>query len=170
MQKFLFIDPGNIESGVASVSNDGKIWANKVKNDDVFEIIDSQPFGETRFGIEMVASYGMPVGKTVFDTCVWIGRFFDYIKRKRGQEPDLILRQNIKLHTTHSNKANDAVIRQAMINRWGEPGTKKAPGATYGFSKDQWQALAGATFMFDRTKLDPSLYRTYSIYAETGTC
>ena len=37
----------------------------------------------------MIASYGMPVGKEVFDTCVWIGKFAEasgmkesYIYRK----------------------------------------------------------------------------------------
>lgn len=93
---------------------------------------------------EMIASYGMAVGANVFETCVWIGRFMQAwgpcTRIKRGE---------VKMYLCQSMRAKDANIRQALIDRFGEPGTKKAPGGTYGISKDVWSALAVAVTYWD---------------------
>lgn len=80
--------------------------------------------------IEMIASYGMPVGKEVFETCVWIGRFI----QAHSSKYRLVYRADVKMHLCHSMKANDATIRQALIDRFGAPGTKKNPGLLYGMN------------------------------------
>ena len=76
--------------------------------------------------IEMIASYGMPVGKEVFDTCVWIGRFKE-LAIMRNKEVEYIYRKDEKMNICHSMKAKDSNIRQALIDRFGEVGTKKNP-------------------------------------------
>lgn len=97
--------------------------------------------------IEMVASYGMPVGKEVFDTCVWIGRFTQQAD-EIGKEYKYIYRKDEKMNICNSMKAKDSNIRQALIDRFGEVGTKKNPGWFYGFKTDIWQAYAvGVTYL-----------------------
>lgn len=73
--------------------------------------------------IEMIASYGMPVGKEVFDTCVWIGRFVE----ASGMPTNYIYRKDEKMNICHSMRAKDSNIRQALIDRFGVVGTKKNP-------------------------------------------
>ena len=101
--------------------------------------------------IEMVASYGMPVGREVFDTCVWIGRFWESAP---GHDVTLIYRMEEKMTLCHDSKAKDSNIRQALIDRFAEfdkkngKGTKDHPDWFYGFSKDVWSAYAvGVTFL-----------------------
>lgn len=77
--------------------------------------------------IEMVASYGMPVGETVFETCVWIGRFIEHLNRFAIKDYFKIYRKDEKMNICHSMKAKDSNIRQALIDRFGEVGTKKNP-------------------------------------------
>lgn len=80
--------------------------------------------------IEMIASYGMPVGKEVFETCVWIGRFIEdmkYIPQDRITTTEYIYRKDEKMNLCHSMKAKDSNIRQALIDRFGVVGTKKNP-------------------------------------------
>ncbi|MCI8362245.1 MAG: hypothetical protein HFJ41_03805 [Clostridia bacterium] len=68
----------------------------------------------------------MAVGATVFDTCVWIGQF-----KQKAIENDItveyIYRKDEKMNICHSMKAKDSNIRQALIDRFGEVGTKKNP-------------------------------------------
>lgn len=97
-------------------------------------------------GIEMVASYGMPVGKDIFDTCVWIGRFQQELYNK-GWQVHLIYRRDVKLHHCGQARAKDNNIRQVLIDKYGEKGTKDNPGITYGLKADLWQAFALATYM-----------------------
>lgn len=74
----------------------------------------------------MIASYGMAVGKEVFETCVWIGRFIE-IARFKNIEVEYIYRKDEKMNLCNSMKAKDSNIRQALIDRFGEVGTKKNP-------------------------------------------
>ena len=76
--------------------------------------------------IEMIASYGMAVGKEVFDTCVWIGRFVE-LARLQNIGVEYIYRKDEKINICNSMKAKDSNIRQALIDRFGEVGTKKNP-------------------------------------------
>lgn len=52
-------------------------------------------------------------------------------------------------------KANDATVRQALVDRFapGQPnhgkGTKAAPGWFHGFRADVWQAYALAVYVAD---------------------
>lgn len=105
-------------------------------------------FDEIEFVIEMIASYGMPVGKEVFDTCVWIGRFIERILRFATDKIYYIYRKDEKMNICHSMKAKDSNIRQALIDRFGKVGTKKDQGWFYGFKADIWSAYAvGITYL-----------------------
>lgn len=108
----------------------------------------------TRVVIEMVASYGMAVGKEVFDTCVWVGRFQERCWRA-GYDAELVYRSAVKMHHCHTNRAKDGNIIQALVDRFasGEPnrgkGTKAQPGWFHGFAADVWQAYALAVYAAD---------------------
>lgn len=102
--------------------------------------------------IEMVASFGMPVGREVFDTCVWIGR---YIQAWPGPH-ELVYRKAVVTHLCGSARAKDANVRQALIDRYGPGkqaaiGTIKKQGPLYGITADCWSALAvGVTYADQR--------------------
>lgn len=143
----LSIDPGNISSAYCLINSKDYsiIEFALVDNEELLNIINKLNF--EYLAIEMVASYGMPVGATVFDTCVWIGRFIEAAIRK-GVNYTRIYRLEEKIEICHDTRAKDANIRQALIDRFGEIGTKKNPGWFYGFKKDIWQAYAvGVTYI-----------------------
>ena len=152
----LAIDPGNKESGYVVVDvYEGKIQKvlirEKAKNKDLPEWIKWDFPGITDVAIEMVASYGMPVGADVFDTCVWIGRFMQQVKTFiPDADMHRIYRKDEKITICGSMKAKDSNIRQALVDIYapGEDnygkGTKDNPGFFYGFKSDIWQAFAVA--------------------------
>jgi len=55
-----------------------------------------------------------------------------------------VYRKEVKIYLCGSMKAKDPNIRQALIDRLGDPGTKKNPGPTYGVKSHAWSALAVA--------------------------
>ena len=155
----LAIDPGPVESAYVLMDEDYKpIEFGKVDNESLRDIIshDIRERGMCdlhcigKVVIEMVASYGMAVGKEVFDTCVWIGRFYEI--SNLGLNPTLIYRKDVKLNLCGQTKAKDSNIRQALIDRFGVVGTKKNKGWFYGVSKDVWQAYALGTSYLDMLK------------------
>lgn len=153
----LAIDPGNTHSGYALIDPGTRrpIHVGKIPNEKVLEVIAKADY--TSLSIEMIASYGMAVGKEVFETCVWIGRFLQHHRHWGGEaEPTLVYRRDVKLHHCASAKAKDANIIQALIDRFapGEPnrgkGTKQNPGWFHGFAADIWQAYALAVLTADQ--------------------
>ena len=97
--------------------------------------------------IEKIASMGMPVGATTFETVFWTGIFAKTIGLGLYSR---IPRMEVKMHLCNSSRAKDSNIRQALIDRFGVPGTKKEPGLTYGLKKDLWQAFALAVTFYDQ--------------------
>ena len=145
------IDPGNEQSAYV-IWNGYKIIDKGIeKNEDLLYLLRISDI----MAIEMMASYGMPVGKTTFDTCLWIGRFCQkYLDRwnnvKFEDKIKLIYRKDVKMHFCHSIKGvKDTNIRQALIDRFGEPGTKKNKGLLYGVTKDIWSALSIGVYTYD---------------------
>ena len=93
--------------------------------------------------IEQVESYGMPVGRDVFETVRWAGRF----EEAAHPVPVVLLpRRTVKLHLTGSPRANDGNVRMALLDRFGgreaAVGRKAAPGPLHGIANDVWSALA----------------------------
>ena len=143
----LAIDPGTTQSAYVALGC-SHIWVSgKINNEDMLEVI--KDWRDYPLVIERISSYGQRVGKTVFETAEWVGRYIQHYIDVGGSPEDitLIYRNEVKKNICPKVKSNDKIIRRAMIERYGPPGTKKAPGRTYGVSKDMWQALAvGATY------------------------
>lgn len=148
----LSIDPGPIKSAYVVIEDDLKpIVFGKIDNQD---LLDSICFGDftkcTDIAIEMIASYGMAVGKEVFETCLWIGKFSEALRNNSNAEIKYIYRKDEKMHICGSMKAKDSNIRQALIDRFAKhdfkngKGTKSNPDWFYGFKSDIWAAYAVA--------------------------
>ena len=145
--RLLAVDPGPEKSAVAVLENGKYLSGYLLPNEEVLRgLMDTNI---RIIAIEMIASYGMPVGESVFNTCVWIGRFQQVF---HPLEVQLIIRKVVTLHICNSVRAKDSNIRTAMIDRYGEVGTKKNPGPLYGVKKDIWAALAVASTAYDLIK------------------
>lgn len=135
------IDPGPTQSGWV-LFGDGKVIDSGVSdNHDLLRWVQHGQKADM-LAIEMIASMGMAVGQSVFDTCRWVGRF-----QQAWHAPEtvkLVLRRDVKLQVCGDSRAKDANIRQALIDALGVPGTKKAPGPTHGVKSHAWSALAVA--------------------------
>lgn len=139
----LAIDPGPTDSGYALYHGGSVSGCGVLGNEHMLAVVESWGMADgNQCAIEMIASYGMAVGREVFETCVWIGRFQQMWRNPKAVR--LIYRKDVKLHLCGSPRAKDTNIRQALIDKLGAPGTKKAPGPTYGVKSHAWPALAVA--------------------------
>lgn len=169
--RLLAIDPGSTESAYVIIDQDTRrpLEFDKVPNywllNQLHGILHTDWIDlDAPVAIEMVASYGMPVGAEVFDTCVWIGRFVEAVGADvDGDRASLVKRQPVKLHHCHSPKATDATVKQALIDRfaYGQrnhgKGTKSEPGWFHGFHHDIWQAFALAVYAADKLDAEEAL-------------
>lgn len=148
--KVLALDPGDTYTGYCFIDRETlrPIRFGKEANHIVLLMVQLEAYNF--LVIERVASYGMAVGKHVFETCEWVGRFSQASTSPVGY----IYRQDEKLHICHDSRAKDANIRRALIDRFAikdqknGKGSKKDPDWFYQFYSDVWAAYAaGITYI-----------------------
>jgi hypothetical protein len=113
----LGLDPGPLETAYCMI--DDRYWiqsAGKAELKAVLRVLESEPPGAV--AIESIQSYGMAVGRSVFDTCYSIGRILQrcddlYIPWYLYPRPEYTRR------ICGVGKINDAVLRQALLLRFG---------------------------------------------------
>lgn len=143
----LAIDPGNTQSGWCLFDGQRVHDSGVLENEEMLAKVVTHR--DKLLAIEMIASYGMPVGREVFETCVWIGRF---VQAHRPNCWQLVYRKDVKMYLCGSMKAKDGNIRQAIIDLFpatgggkvAQIGTKSRPGPLYGVSSHAWAALGVA--------------------------
>lgn len=147
--RLLAIDPGPKSSGAVLWNLQHGCLDHvhpEIVNEDLIEMYRDSGL-VTNVAIEMIASYGMAVGASTFETCVWVGRFMETMGPSRV---DLIYRREVKMFMCGNAAAKDANIARAVRDRFPptgggmtpEVGTKGDPGPLYGVSKHAWPALA----------------------------
>jgi hypothetical protein len=134
------IDPGTTHSAFVQFHNGKIVDHGHLPNTEIRQVLIGREY--TRCAIEMIASYGMAVGASTFETCVWIGRFIEVSR----VDVELIFRKDIKLFLCGTMRAKDGNVRQALVDLLGDQGTKKNKGHTYGISSHKWAALAVAVY------------------------
>lgn len=152
----LGIDPGYEQS--AWVLYDGqKVVEHAIEPNDA--LLSRLTSGSWRAGeitavvLEQIESFGMAVGREVFETVFVTGRLYERA-RYRTRCVERMSRKMVKLHHCESNRATDSNIRVAIVDRFG--GTEKAigrkatAGPLYGIKSHEWAALALAVAWWDR--------------------
>lgn len=153
MSLILALDPGTLQTGWVLFDGERVHDCGVMPNPDMLHALITgcgMKGLPQHLAIEMIASYGMPVGREVFESCVWIGRFV-----QAWRDPDavrLIYRRDVKLHLCGTSKAKDPNVRQALIDLFPptgggavrQIGTKGQPGPLYGVSSHAWPALGVA--------------------------
>ena len=147
------IDPGPVESAYVVLDRDLRpIYFDKRANEIILELVTGNKYPANHFAIEAVASYGMAVGKEVFETVFWMGRFWERAWHKHKER---IYRKDEKMNLCGSMRAKDSNIRQALIDRFAQhdfkngKGTKKKPDWFHGFHSDIWASYAVGVTYYD---------------------
>ena len=150
------IDPGPRESAYVVWDGARVIESGDMPNRELAEYLDSASDGVT-VACEWIESFGMAVGREVFETVFAIGMFSQHAVLR------LVPRRDVKLHVCQSPRAKDGNVRQALIDRLGAVGTKKNPGPLFRIAGHRWSALAVAVTAHDihLTDHEATFHRTH---------
>lgn len=145
----LAIDPGDTQSALVIVNDRFNTIEHHEKspNEEILEICRRQR--HDIFAVEILEDRGFGGSKPIrvqhlYDTQLWAGRFFE---ASCGIYKYGVFRRDVKRTFCASFKAGDKEVRAAMLGFYGNPGSKRNPGNTYGITADQWSALAIASFV-----------------------
>lgn len=168
--RVLGVDPGTRMSGMLLYDTDTEevLHSEEVDNKDLLDALRSAKLcgvfdtGDIELAIEDIEGMGLMVGKDVFETCIWIGRFIEAWEYNHGgSEAHRISRGDEKIvicgcktvinpQTGKRKAVSDSMIRKAVIEKFPasgggktpQVGTKKLPGPLYGVKGHCWSALA----------------------------
>lgn len=149
--RILAIDPGTTKSAYVVFDT----YANTVsklkginKNQELLSDLNNC-FQADLMAIEFIQSYGMPVGREVFETIYWSGKFA-LVAEQKGVPVKRVGRQKVKSFVTGIPRAKDKDVRQALMLIYG--GSKKGEPLE-GVKKDIWAALAVAHYVKEAIKV-----------------
>lgn len=136
------IDPGTEQSAIVRVQH-GEVSGSILPNDTL--LIEELPMlGAGHLVIEQIESYGMAVGREVFATVFWSGRFAQMWDCRDNCTWSMLPRRDVKLALCGSARAKDPNIRQALLDRYGGVAAGKKGGPLAGIKSHLWAALAVA--------------------------
>lgn len=166
--RLLAIDPGPVKSAYCMMNDDfSLVSAADVENDAVMRLVKEGEYD--RIAIECMESHGQAVGKSTFDTCIWIGRYMQVATDRdkpitrvyRLEEKALLIpskKNKLPPLPEHAGKTADAQIRASLIARFAKTdkvngkGVKKCKDVFYGFQGDMWAAFAVGTVALVKIK------------------
>lgn len=163
--KILAIDPGPEKSAYLSLEDGRASLFDILDNKLILRNVIEDATEWVRYDhivIEDIACYGMPVGRSTFQTCELIG-VIDWLLMEVSQKLHRLTRPEVKLHLCGSVRAKDGNVRQALVDRFPKTGKnsrgelcsiglKKTPGPLFGISTHVWSALAVAVTYFEKQK------------------
>lgn len=156
MSKVIGIDPGPKHSGFALIDLPApNIQAtissvDEYPNGDLVSDLEDGKWGDDLVVvIEEVVNYGKIVGREVFDTVFWTGRFYQAAVVYAGAAR--VPNGDIRDHFCGTRKTNDSGVRAAIIDRFGGKaqaiGLKAKQGPLYRVhGPHAWSALAMALY------------------------
>lgn len=151
----LAIDPGYEQSAWLRY-NGARVLDHAIEpNTDLLLRFTRNEFDVHAVVFESIESYGMAVGREVFETVFWTGRLFQEASRAyRSLGVHRMPRRDVKQHLCYSARATDSNIRVALVDRFGGTasavGKKASPGPLYGIKSHEWAALAIAVTWMDK--------------------
>lgn len=138
------VDPGSEQSAIVMFDGCKVHFAKILQNAELLAMLrgSRDALAGKLLAVEMIGHYGtgMPAGKTVFDTCVMIGRIIE-IGEAIGARVEKVFRKDVKIHLCGTMRAKDKNIRQALIDKHGKPD---------GISSHLWAALAVADYAIEK--------------------
>lgn len=163
--RILAIDQGTTHSGVVVLDvelahpsvarKDVLVYHSHMSNADILADLDAVGLrvewaaDVTHVVIEKFACYGNPVGADTLETVHFGGYLHHVIKARLGVPVHRVLFKDVSMQLCLRNSASDAMVRQALIDRYGQPGTKKEPGLLYKVNEHSRSALAAAVVFRD---------------------
>ena len=144
------VDPGPTESAYCLVTPTYEVFqAGKIPNAQMVAML-KQPPTELVAVIEGIQSYGMPVGREVFDTCYQVGRLLQ-VCDDNDIPTHIYNRPEYSRAICGAGKVTDAVLRQALLLRFGAD-TKGGPLHLLKGNSDKRSAYAIAVYHLDMTR------------------
>lgn len=179
----LAIDPGTTESAYVVMRGDYSPLSHaKVPNDQLLELIALGGYDavviehmEART-LNVGKKKDMPpqkIGKTTYDTCIWIGRF-KQVAIQCGMDVHEVYRSEEKSRIIPTKKnrlpplpspvpdSTDSKIRHGLIARFAKFDKKNGKGNAagkdtfYGFKADEWSAFAVGVVYLDKARENSS--------------
>lgn len=167
--RLLAVDPGTNKSAYCMMTESCMpISAGDVDNDTVLRLVEEGEYD--RMAIECMESRaGAMIGKSTYETCIWIGRFMQ-VAMQRGKPVAKVYRSEEKslLIPSKKNKlpplpegigaTTDAKIRASLIAKYAKHDKKNGKGTRhdkdvfYGFQGDMWAAFAVGVVHLDKVK------------------